>query len=220
MRPLNDLQKYLVEEFVGEYQDRRMSRRELIARVLGITGGVAATATLLLAMGCGPQPAPTSTPAPKPVAVPTSPPQPATPTTQPTAAAAVKPAVSPTSPQPPAATPPTQPTAAGAKPAASPPGRSPLSVAPDDPTIEMAEVSFPGDGADIKAYLARPKGAGPFAAVLVCHENRGLVDHIKDVTQRFAKAGYVGLAVDLLSRQGGTRCCEPKPGARTAFGQS
>ncbi len=40
--------------------------------------------------------------------------------------------------------------------------------------------------------------------VLVCHENRGLSTHIQDVTRRLAKAGYVGLAVDLLSRQGGS----------------
>jgi carboxymethylenebutenolidase len=40
--------------------------------------------------------------------------------------------------------------------------------------------------------------------VLVCHENRGLTRHIEDVTRRVTKAGYVGLAVDLLSREGGT----------------
>jgi carboxymethylenebutenolidase len=40
--------------------------------------------------------------------------------------------------------------------------------------------------------------------VLVCHENRGLTPYIEDVTRRVAKAGYVGLAVDLLSREGGT----------------
>ncbi len=38
----------------------------------------------------------------------------------------------------------------------------------------------------------------------MCHENRGLTEHIKDVTRRLAAAGYVALAVDLLSRQGGT----------------
>jgi carboxymethylenebutenolidase len=53
-------------------------------------------------------------------------------------------------------------------------------------------------------YLAKPTGDGPFATVLVCHENRGLTDHIRDVTRRVAKAGYVGLAVDLLSREGGS----------------
>jgi carboxymethylenebutenolidase len=40
--------------------------------------------------------------------------------------------------------------------------------------------------------------------ILVCHENRGLTDHIRDVARRLAKAGYVALAVDLLSRQGGS----------------
>jgi carboxymethylenebutenolidase len=40
--------------------------------------------------------------------------------------------------------------------------------------------------------------------ILVCHENRGLTPHIQDVTRRLAKAGYVGLAIDLLSRQGGS----------------
>jgi carboxymethylenebutenolidase len=54
------------------------------------------------------------------------------------------------------------------------------------------------------AYLARPAAAGSYAAVLVCHENRGLTPHIGDVARRFAKAGYVALALDLLSREGGT----------------
>jgi carboxymethylenebutenolidase len=40
--------------------------------------------------------------------------------------------------------------------------------------------------------------------ILVCHENRGLNPHIEDVTRRLAKAGYVALAVDLLSRLGGS----------------
>lgn len=71
--------------------------------------------------------------------------------------------------------------------------------------IELAEdVRFPGDQAELLGYWARPEGEGPFHAVLVCHENRGLVEHIKDVTRRVAAAGYVGLAVDLLSRAGGT----------------
>src|SRR5262249_26270601 len=54
-------------------------------------------------------------------------------------------------------------------------------------------------------YLATPTAAtGKLAGVLVIHENRGLTDHIKDVVRRVAKAGYAGLGVDLLSRQGGT----------------
>jgi carboxymethylenebutenolidase len=78
-------------------------------------------------------------------------------------------------------------------------------VAPDDPGVIAEPVEFSGeDGAALTAYLARPSGDGSFPVVLVCHENRGLNDHIRDVTRRLAKAGYVGLAVDLLSRQGGS----------------
>ena len=77
-------------------------------------------------------------------------------------------------------------------------------VAPGDPSLEARDLTFPGAGRNIVAYLAKPKGDGPFPAILVSHENRGLTDYIKDVTRRVAKAGYVGLAVDLLSSQGGT----------------
>jgi carboxymethylenebutenolidase len=77
-------------------------------------------------------------------------------------------------------------------------------VSPDDPAVQAGPVEFPGEGATLMGYLARPTGDGPFPVVLVCHENRGLTDHIRDVTRRLAKSGYVALAVDLLSRQGGT----------------
>ena len=73
-----------------------------------------------------------------------------------------------------------------------------------DLAIEAADIQFSGQDATILAHLARPTGEGPFPVVLVCHENRGLTAHIKDVADRFAIAGYVALAVDLLSRQGGT----------------
>jgi hypothetical protein len=76
-------------------------------------------------------------------------------------------------------------------------------VAPDDPAIQAGDMQFPGEGAAILGYLARPAGDDPRPVILVCHENRGLTEHIKDVARRLAKAGYVALAVDLLSRQGG-----------------
>jgi carboxymethylenebutenolidase len=87
------------------------------------------------------------------------------------------------------------------------PTRGPVvsgTVMPDDPAIEAKMVEYDAKGDKIAAYLAKPKGNGPFPIVLVCHENRGLVDHIKDVTRRFAKAGYAALAPDLLSREGGS----------------
>ena len=77
-------------------------------------------------------------------------------------------------------------------------------VMPDDPAVIASEVQFPAADATIMGYLARPSNEDPAPVILVCHENRGLTPHIQDVTRRFAKAGYVGLAVDLLSRQGGS----------------
>jgi carboxymethylenebutenolidase len=78
-------------------------------------------------------------------------------------------------------------------------------VDPNDPALTSSEIKYAStDGAVIGAYLTRPKGEGSYPAVVVIHENRGLVDHIRDVARRLAKAGYVALAPDLLSRQGGT----------------
>ncbi len=77
-------------------------------------------------------------------------------------------------------------------------------VMPDDPAILAKEIAIPTADAEIIGYLAQPSGASASPVILICHENRGLTPHIQDVTRRFAKAGYVGLAVDLLSRQGGT----------------
>ena len=68
------------------------------------------------------------------------------------------------------------------------------------------DVSYPGEAGTMLGYLARPRqpAQAQSPAVIVIHENRGLVDHIKDVTRRAARAGFVALGVDLLSRQGGT----------------
>ena len=78
-------------------------------------------------------------------------------------------------------------------------------VDPNDPGLISSDIKYSStDGVSIGAYLTRPKGEGSLPAVVVLHENRGLVDHIRDVARRLAKAGYVALAPDLLSRQGGT----------------
>jgi carboxymethylenebutenolidase len=49
------------------------------------------------------------------------------------------------------------------------------------------------------AYLALPRGSGPFPAVVIIHEVDGLIEHMKDVARRFAAAGYGALAVDLYA---------------------
>jgi carboxymethylenebutenolidase len=58
-------------------------------------------------------------------------------------------------------------------------------------------VQFPFDGGNTGGYLATPKqGSGP--GVVVIQEWWGLVDHIKDVCDRFADEGFVALAPDLF----------------------
>jgi carboxymethylenebutenolidase len=85
-----------------------------------------------------------------------------------------------------------------------PGAQSPLSVPEGDPAVVSSQVMFTSQGDEIMAYLARPAADGVYPAILVCHENRGLNPHIQDVARRFAKEGYVALAIDLLSREGGT----------------
>lgn len=79
-----------------------------------------------------------------------------------------------------------------------------VTVPPDDPAIEARMVSFPAAGMTVLAYLALPRNKPKAAGVTVTHENRGLLEHFKDVCRRLAKAGYAALAVDLVSPQGGT----------------
>ena len=68
----------------------------------------------------------------------------------------------------------------------------------------MHQVEFPGDAGTLFAHQARPRHAPPLPGILVIHENRGLNDHIRDVTRRAARAGFVALGIDLLSHFGGT----------------
>jgi len=134
---VNDLKQYLIDEFVEDYEEGRLTRREALRLLAGLTG-VTLAGTLLDARAQQPAPAP--------------------------------------------------------------------QVAPDDPAIVAGPVTIPGD---VMGYVARPARDGRFPIVLVAHENRGLTPHIEDVTRRLAKAGFVGVAVDLLSREGGTRKLDP-----------
>ncbi|MGH2351959.1 MAG: hypothetical protein ACRDJN_10150, partial [Chloroflexota bacterium] len=121
---LDRTQDYLVREFVDNYEDGVMSRRDMMERVFRITGSTATTAAVLLALGVSPAHADPR--ASVPVQVP----------------------------------PPAEP-------------QSPLSVPADDPTIIAGPVTFPSGDDTIQGYWARPRADGRYAAVLICHENRG-----------------------------------------------
>ena len=89
-------------------------------------------------------------------------------------------------------------------------------------TEKLAEVvskmtTYPAATGDMKAFEAMPKKGKKFPAVIVIHENRGLVPHIKDVTNRMAAEGLLALAPDALSPVGGTP--EDISNERELFGQ-
>lgn len=167
---MNEIQRYILEEHVEDFEDGLISRRELLRRVTMITGSMAAALTVLAALGCNiDQPRVAPSPAPATVAPPA------------TSLTAVS-----------YATPPPGPTTDG------------VTVRPDDPRIVAGKADVKAvDGTLLIGYLARPKAAGTYPGILVVHENRGVLEHLRDVVRRVATAGFAGIAVDLLSRQGG-----------------
>jgi carboxymethylenebutenolidase len=75
-----------------------------------------------------------------------------------------------------------------------------------DPRITPGYVTYPSPGGNsgtMRGYLVQPRGAAPFSAVLVIHENRGLNPYIEDVARRAAVEGFLALAPDGLWPVGG-----------------
>ena len=66
--------------------------------------------------------------------------------------------------------------------------------------ITTERVVVPVDGGQMKAYLARPKGGGPHPGVIVWEEIFGVNSHIRDVTERVAREGYVAIAPNFFHR--------------------
>ncbi len=85
-----------------------------------------------------------------------------------------------------------------------------------DARLDVADITYPGASGEMKGYLAIPKDAAEkLPAVIVIHENRGLNPHIRDVARRMALEGFVALAPDFLSPNGGTPANEDE--ARAMF---
>jgi carboxymethylenebutenolidase len=84
-------------------------------------------------------------------------------------------------------------------------GAAPL-IAADDPRLFAGRIAFTTPyRTPMVGYLAHPvKGTARLPRVMVIHENRGLTDHIRDVTRRLALAGFVALAPDFLTPLGET----------------
>ena len=75
-----------------------------------------------------------------------------------------------------------------------------------DARMKAQYVTYPSPGGtsgQMRGYLVQPAGTGPFPAVLVVHENRGLNPYIEDVARRAAVDGFLALAPDGLFPVGG-----------------
>ncbi len=67
-------------------------------------------------------------------------------------------------------------------------------------TSEFINLSV-SDRTEMRAYVARPEGK-PLAGLLVFQEIFGINSHIRDVTERFGRAGYLAIAPELFHRTG------------------
>ena len=63
-------------------------------------------------------------------------------------------------------------------------------------------VSFPSQGFDLPAFVARPQAKGRKPVVIVVSEIFGLHEYIRDVCRRLARLGYVAIAPSFFARVG------------------
>jgi carboxymethylenebutenolidase len=72
-----------------------------------------------------------------------------------------------------------------------------------DAEVDAVTVQILSGDISVGAFLAKPRTGGSSPAVIVIHDALGLNDQIRNTARRFAAAGFVSLAPDLLSRAGG-----------------
>jgi carboxymethylenebutenolidase len=66
--------------------------------------------------------------------------------------------------------------------------------------VVTQQIAIESPDANISAYLAMPAGAGRFPGMIVLQEIFGVNPHIRAVTERIAKLGYVAIAPALFER--------------------
>jgi carboxymethylenebutenolidase len=67
---------------------------------------------------------------------------------------------------------------------------------------EVKKITFDNQGESITAYVSMPKQDGPHPAVIVLSAIAGINDYVKDITTRLSDEGFLGLAIDIYSREG------------------
>lgn len=70
----------------------------------------------------------------------------------------------------------------------------------DDPKLTYADVSFKNGADTIKGHLVRPKTKRRHRAIIILHGDPGLPAWVRNTAARLAQVGYVGLVIDLGSR--------------------
>ena len=68
--------------------------------------------------------------------------------------------------------------------------------------ITTERIEIPAGGASFGGYLSRPADGRTYPGVLVFMEIFGINSHIREVTERVAREGYVALAPDFFHRTG------------------
>jgi len=69
--------------------------------------------------------------------------------------------------------------------------------------LNSGYVTLPiSDGSSMEAYVAWPKGTVAHAGLVVGQEAFGVNAHIRDITERFAREGYMAIAPELFHRTG------------------
>jgi carboxymethylenebutenolidase len=79
-----------------------------------------------------------------------------------------------------------------------------------DLNITTKEVVYYTNGKNVKGYFARPDDNQKHPAMILIHEWWGLNDNIRENARKFAKLGYVALAVDLYEGNSTTTPAEAK----------
>ena len=69
-----------------------------------------------------------------------------------------------------------------------------------DPKVIQGMVSFKSGADTIQGYLARPRKAGRFRAVVVLHGSLHLPESVRYTAAQLAQSGFVGLAIQRFSR--------------------
>lgn len=84
------------------------------------------------------------------------------------------------------------------------PDQLPDAVLGTAPAPRGRDLRYLPDDSSTVGYLAAPRGAGPFPAVVLIHEWDGLNDRVRQVADALAAEGYVALAADLYQGRTGS----------------